>query len=209
MSKILRQQYESLKKKAQAGQHLSVKELNSLAKLEADLEDLDADEIFDTPEQVAEYGGYKARTVYEDVKKGVLIRQADGTFIQDDVDTWLAAKGRKPAVKGQDNDETADGEKTNWDKAEEEAKYRHYRAIREKLLVEKLKGEQLSKKEVLRQQVNRAHEYKTSLLLFSRAVSHKVAAASGIEVKTVSTIIDAEAKNILTAMSRGLDLHVD
>ncbi|MBU1417379.1 MAG: hypothetical protein KKI15_02720 [Proteobacteria bacterium] len=209
MSKILRQQYDSLKKKAQAGEHLSVKELNSLAKLEADLEDLDADELFDTPEQVAEYGGYKPRTVYADVKKGVLIRQDDGTFLQDDVDTWLAAKGRMPAMKDQDKDEQEDGEKTKWDKAEEEAKYRHYRAIREKLLVEKLKGEQLPKKEVIRQNVNRAHEYKTSLLLFSRAVSHKIAAASGIEAKVISAIIDTEAKNILTAMSRRLDLHVD
>ncbi len=211
MRTVLLQQQKILKDKAAAGKILSRSELNSLAKIEADLEDFaESSDIFDTPEQVAEYGGYKSgRTVYNDVSKGMLIRQDDGSFLQDDVDIWLSAKGRKPkTLLHQPPGDEETPENKIWNKADEDAKYRFWRAKREKILVKRLEGESLPKKEVVRQQVNRAHEYKTSLLLFSRSVSHKIAAELGVEAKAVSLIIDDEAKRILKAMSRRLELNV-
>lgn len=205
---IRKQQYNALKEKAGSGKILTATELRSLAKLEADLEDMGEDElVFTSADEVAEYSGYAKRTVWDAVKKELLIRQPDKTYLQDDVDTWLAARGRKPK-KTKNEATTGDDQDCQWDRAEEEARYRHYRAIREKLLVDRLQGELLPREGVERQFVIRAHEYKTSLLLLSRSIAHLVAAKSGMDSGEVASIIDSEVQNILEAMSRPIEIEV-
>ncbi len=216
---IRRQQYEALREKAASGKILTATELNALARLEADLEDMAAgDLVFQSAEEVAEYSGYSKRTVWDAVKKGLLIRQDDKTYLQEDVDAWLAARGRKPvAGKNRNNGKTGEKEtKTKnpeqaclWDRADEEARYRHYRATREKLIVERMQGELIPRDEVQRQFVARAHEYKTSMLLLSRRIAHTIAARTGMDSRDVAAIIDDEVRQLLTAISRPVELEVD
>ena len=73
----------------------------------------------------------------------------------------------------------------------------------------RLQGELVSFDEVIRQFTNRAHEYKTSLLLLSRRCAHKIAAEAGVQSRVISEILDEEAKLILKSLSRKVELHVD
>ena len=205
---LLKKQLDTLRKKVADGEVLSAKELRSYARLEADLADAkQEDVVFRSSADVAEYSGYAKRTVRDAVSKGHLPRQPDKTYLQSDVDTWLAARGKKPKKCSSDGDSKTSGQQELWDRSKEEANYRHWRAVREKLLVKSLQGELLPRDEVYRLFVTRAHEYKTSLLLLSRRIGHKIAAESGMESTEVNKIIDAEVVDLLSQMARPFDIE--
>lgn len=203
---VLRQQYDMLKQKAESGKVLSVKELASFSKLEKELAGELGSQVFEDIKELEKYTGYARQTIYDAVGKGELIRQTDKTFLQDDVDVWLSAKGRKPKQLGL---ETVTSDVDNGDREKAETDYRKYRAEREQLLVEKMRGEMLPKEEVERQWVNRAIEFRTTLLLLSRRVSHKIASETGVDIKVVDEILDKEAVEILKSLTRPLELQVD
>ena len=209
----IRQQYKALQEKAASGKILTQSELRTMARLEADIADIADEEIvFASADEVAEYSGYAVRTVQLAVKKGDLARQPDKTFMQADVDAWLAAKGRKPAKNSAKQPEQLsipDSCQPQWDRAEEEIRYRHYRATREKLLVERLQGELIHREDVYREFTRRAHEYKTSLLLLSRQIGHKIAAESGIESTKVTQIIDDAVTALLREITRPIEIEIE
>jgi hypothetical protein len=96
-----------------------------------------------------------------------------------------------------------------WDRAEEEIRYRHYRATREKLLVERLQGELIPREDVYREFTRRAHEYKTSLMLLSRQISHKIAAEAGVESARIAAIIDDAVVGLLREITRPIEIEVN
>jgi SpoVK/Ycf46/Vps4 family AAA+-type ATPase len=211
---VMRQQYKALQDKAGSGKILTQTELRTMARLEADLADLaDEELVFRRAEEVAEYSGYAVRTVRLATRKGELQRQPDKTWLQADVDAWLDAKGRRPAGSKAACPEQmplpGSGDKQEWDRAEEEIRYRHFRATREKLLVERLQGELIPREDVYREFTRRAHEYKTSLMLLSRQISHKIAAESGVESARIAAIIDDAVVGLLREITRPIEIEVN
>ncbi len=217
---IKRQQYETLQLKVQEGKILSKKELLALATLEQDLQAASpADLVFDSIDAVMQYSGYGMRTVYNSIEAGILVRQADGSFLQEDVDAWLEAKGRQPqqyGLPGSGSDDTEysgrdeedeDMAAKNASLALEDAKYRFWRAKRERLLVEKMRGEWIERSEVERANVNRCVEFRRALELLSRKIGHSMAAEFGVESKQVCALIDREARQVLLDMTRPLRIE--
>lgn len=202
--------YDLLVDKVGMGKSLTASELTAMSKFEEELKQSGRDlpDSFATPAEVADYSGYKSRTIYNAVKQGKLTRLSDGSFLRADVDTYLASKGRLPQVKP-DVEEIEDAKPVSGSTAFEERRYRKARADREELIVARLQGELVAYDEVVRQFTNRAHEYKTSLLLLSRRCAHKIAAVAGVESRIISEILDEEAKLVLKSLSRKVELHDD
>lgn len=221
VTEIKQQQYDTLQRKVQEGRILSKKELLALATLEQDLQAAEpGDMVFDGIEAVMQYSGYGKSTVYNSIEAGILVQQSDGSFLQDDVDAWLDAKGRQPAQvslptgqvgqPGKDEDYAEDDEdlaEKNASLAMEDAKYRFWRAKRERLLVEKMRGEWIERGEVERANVNRCVEFRRALELLSRKIGHSMAAEFGVESKRVCSLIDVEARQILLDMTRPLRIE--
>jgi len=207
-----KQAYELLVAKVRQGRSLTPSELSSMARLEAELVDsgLDTPESFASVKEVAEFSGYSVRTVYAAVQAGELRRLSDESFDFIDVSSWLEGKKRRPVAAAAAEDagveELPEGEYRSKD---EEAKYRHFRARREEIIVRKLLHELVPIAEVNRQNVRRVHEFKTSLLLLSRSIDYKIAAAVGVESALVREIVDAEVLELLRSLSRKVVLDVD
>lgn len=202
--------YDLLVAKVEDGRSLSPSELTAMHRFETELKDLGMDlpDVFGTPDAVAEYSGYKVRTIYSAVKSGHLPRLADGGFDRGDVDHWLAKKKRLPVIQGVGGD---DGDVSGRPPtaSDEEKRYRSARADREELLVARLRRKLVEVEDVERQFTARAYEFRTSLLLLSRRCGHKIAAAAGIEAKVVNGILDSEARELLASLSRKVRLDVD
>lgn len=218
VSEIKQQQYQTLQRKVQEGKILSKKELLALASLEEDLQAAEpGDLVFDSIEAVMQYSGYSQRTVYNSIEAGILVRQADGSFLQDDVNAWLEAKGRQPVqfdliptkeeASGQGHEEDEDLAARTASLAMEDAKYRFWRAKRERLLVEKMRGEWIERAEVERANVNRCVEFRRALELLSRKIGHSMAAEFGVESRRVCELIDNEARQILLDMTRAIRIE--
>lgn len=208
-----RKSYDLLVQKVEAGSSLNVSELTAMTRFEEELDrsGMDIPDTFATPDEVAEYTGYKVRTIYNAVKKGNLARLADSSFSREEVDRYLATKGRLPQVASWSatGGENEDDMPENGGARYEETRYRKARADKEELLVAKLQGKQVDVSEVNRQFTIRAHEYKTSLLLLSRRCAHLIAAAAGVEIGVVADILDSEAVILLKALSRKVELNDD
>lgn len=86
-------------------------------------------------------------------------------------------------------------------------RYRAARNKREEFIIRQLEGQLLSKEEVERAFTARAYELARSLLLLSRRVAHRVAAAYEKQTKEVVTIIDEEAFHFLNGYSRPADIE--
>jgi hypothetical protein len=210
--------YDLLVAKVESGRALSATEISAMTRFEKELvgSGLDLPVYLDTIEEVEAYTGYKARTIYAAIKSGELPRLSDNRFLVEAVDAFLMKKGKRPQVRLADDDqgESAgdepgpDGE-TQYKASNEEAKYRHFRAKREEIIVLRLKGELIERQAANRAFIDRIHEFRTSLLLLNRRVSHKIAEISGIESRLVDEILDAEAKSLLKTLSRKVIIHVD
>lgn len=212
-----RKSYELLVAKANDGKALTAGEISAMSRFEKELAaaGLDLPKYLDTIEEVEAYTGYKSRTIYGAIKSGDLPRLADLRFLVEDVDVFLAAKGKRPQVRcsdddlddGADADDTGDSPK--YHAATEEAKYRHFRAKREQIIVKRLEGELIDLETANREFVNRIHEFRTGLLLLRHRVSHKIAEIAQVEVKQIDDILDADAKVLLAALSRKVRINVD
>jgi len=204
-----KESYDLLVAKVKSGVSLTPTELSSMARLEAEFADsgMDSPDGFASVKEVADYTGYSTRTVHAAVQSGELKRLSDNSFDFIDVSEWMDKKGRKlmPPRSGKEGDELACG----YDPRNEEARYRFFRAEREEILVKKLRGELLPRDEVERQNVRRVHEFKTSLLLLSRRIDYRIAAACGMEIADVKEIIDMEGLSLLKTLSRKVTIHVD
>ena len=200
--------YDRLVKKVTEGGTLSPTELTAMTRFEKELESRGLVASFATPDEVATYTGYSVRTIYSAIKSGKLIRQSDGSFSRADIDDYLASKGRRPVVAG-DEDPQDDEPTPGSSAAREETRYRKARADREELIVGKLRGELLERSEVEHQFTARAHEYKTSLLLLSRRCAHRIAVVAGVDSKVVAGILDEEALLLLKTLSRKLEIRDD
>jgi len=208
--------YDLLLQKVEGGKALTANEVSAMTRFEKELvrSGLDMPLHLDGIEDVEAYTGYKARTIYAAIKSGALPRLFDGRFLVAEVDAFLAAKGKRPQVRVMDsddgdNDDDGDSGETGHNARQEEAKYRHFRARREEIIVKRLEGELISRDDLTRAWVARMHEFRTALLLLNRRVSYKIAVLAGIETKQVDEILDAEARALLTSMSRKVTLHVD
>lgn len=215
-----RQSYDLLVAKVASGKALTASEISAMARFEKELKasGLDMPTYLDTIEDVEAYTGYKNRTIYAAIKKGELPRLADNRFLLTAVDEWLARKGKRPQVRlagGDQDGETGDKQAeedagdTKYNARTEESRYRHFRARREEIIVRRLQGELISREDVYREWVSRVHEFRTSILLLNRRVSHKLAEIANIETKQIDDILDAEAKTLLKTLSRKMVLHVD
>ncbi len=204
-----RKQYAGLLKKAEAGEHLSVSELTSMAKLEKEFagDQPGDDEVFAKVKDVAEYVKCSKRTVYNAINSGKLHRQEDGSFLLTSVAAWQAEKNNDLSLPGAGNEEIDPNEPIN--KKNAETHYRYYRAEKEKINVQRLLGELLPRDEVERLVLDRVLQFKNALLMFNRRCSHTIAAESGVDSKVVDKIMDDEAKKVLKALSRRMDIHVD
>lgn len=209
--------YQMLVKKVKGGSSLTPTELTTMMRFEEELKQSGQQmlpDAFTAMDKMEQYTGYKARTIYKAVEDGKLVRLSDGSFDRDDVDSWLRSKGKDPQplvntpILEQDLDDL-DDKAPSFNSKTEEAKFRHFRAREKELLVKRLEGELLPRDVILAQQVTRAHEFKTSLLLLGRRVSHKIAAVAGIESKVVDTILDEEVKLLLASLCRKVELDVD
>lgn len=211
--------YETLVAKAIGGKVLSANEISAMSRFEKELTaaGLDMPTYLNTLEEVEAYTGYKARTLYAAIKSGALPRLADNRFLLTAVDEFLAAKGKMPQVRLQDGDhdedgdaeaEDADGEK-KYKAQTEEAKYRHFRAKREEIIVRRLQGELIDREAMTREFVARIHEFRTALLLLKGRVSHKIAKIAKIDIYQIDEILDAEAKALLKTLSRKVRINVD
>jgi len=210
--------YDLLVAKVASGKTLSANEISAMTRFEKELvgSGLDMPTYLDTIEEVEVYTGYKARTIYAAIKSGDLPRLSDNRFLVEAVDAFLTKKGKRPQIRledgeqaGSDDDDGGDAGETQYKASNEEAKYRHFRAKREEIIVLRLKGELIDREEVNRAFVNRIHEFRTSLLLLNRRVSHKIAEISGIESRQVDEILDAEVKYLLKTLSRKVVINVD
>lgn len=206
--------YQILVDKVKGGATLTASELSSMARFEKELEKsgLDLPVYLSSVEEVVQYSGYKARSIYAAVKDGELARLADGRFHRQDVDLWLEKKGKRPVVPIDKDDDEDEGEVAGDGKlykaSAEEGKYRHFKARREEIIVQRLEGELLPREEVERMFLERVHEFRTSLLLLSRRVAHQVAAEAGIDSRRVEEILDREARELLKSLSRKVVIHV-
>lgn len=211
--------YDLLVAKVESGKTLSATEISAMTRFEKELvgAGLDMPTYLDTIEEVEAYTGYKPRTIYAAIKSGELPRLSDNRFLVEAVDAFLAKKGKRPQVRLADGDQESEADVEDGDSfagqkfnaRTEESKYRHFRARREEIIVRRLMGELIEREEVNRAFVNRVHEFRTSILLLNRRVSHKIAEISGIESRLVDEILDAEAKSLLKTMSRKVVIHVD
>lgn len=200
-----RQQYKKFIERVKAGEVLTPSELKYMGALKADLQDEEMEAVYMTLQEVMDYTGYKQRTIYNAVQKGELLRQENKTFLQSDVAAWLQTKDRTPP-----GDDSEDEEQDPvYDKKMGEGKYRVFRARREELLVGQLEGSLVSKELIEEQYAARVGEVKSGLLLFSRRVAHLIAAEVGMEIPKVSEIVDGEVHQLLTAMSREIEITVD
>jgi hypothetical protein len=202
-----RQSYDLLIDKVSSGRTLTPIELTAMARLEAEFADSGSDtpDHFVSAKEVAEFSGYALRTVYAAVKAGDLRRLGDDTFAYGDVVAWLETKRRRPVAGGG----TEDGPAPEFNGTDEDARYRHYRARREKILVDRLEGNLLPRDEVIRQNVRRVHEFKTAIQLLSRRIDYRIAKVCGMEIKDVREIVDQEGTELLKALARKVVLHVD
>jgi len=206
--------YDLLVAKVEGGKSLSPSEITSMSRFEKELAaaGIDLPKYLDTPEQVAEYSGYKVRTIYNAVKKGDLVRLSDSRFLREEVDQWLLKKGKRPVVPvacGSENDGEESSESTGFNARTEEARYRHFRARREELIVKQMEKELIDRDAMNQAFVARVYEFKTAILLYSRRVAHKVAEVAGVESHLVVEVMDKEGKDMLKALSRKVDIHVD
>lgn len=207
-----RKSYDLLMEKADSGELLSSAEITIMLRFEAELKSSGRDlaTVFINLDQVAEYTGYKVRTIYNWVQNGKLARLADNTIERVAVDALLKSKGRLPQVPAYNGAEEGEGDLPGPLSArQEETRFRKARADREELLVSQLRGEVVEVSEVERQFTMRAHEYKTTLLLLSRRCAHKIAAAAGIESKEVTHILDKEVKELLAKLCRKVRVDVN
>jgi predicted DNA-binding transcriptional regulator AlpA len=209
--------YDLLLAKVEGGQSLTPTEITSMTRFEAELAaaGLDVPDNFVAIAQVEHYTGYKSRTIYNAVKSGDLFRKSDNSFARADIDAWLRVKGRQPNIgknlvdELQDEDDENSSADQKFSSKNEEAKFRHFRARREQILVQQLEGQLLPRQLVEEQQISRAHEFKTAILLLSRRVAHRIAAVAGVDTRLVTEIMDEEGKQLLSALCRKIDLHVD
>jgi hypothetical protein len=210
-----RKSYELLVAKANDGKALTAGEISAMSRFEKELAaaGLDLPKYLDSIEEVEAYTGYKSRTIYKAIETGELARLADNRFLVAAVDDFLAAKGKRPQVRMVDGDQDDDpddgGDGTKYHAGNEEAKYRHFRAKREQIIVKRLEGELIDLETANREFVNRIHEFRTGLLMLRHRVSHKIAEIAKVEVRVIDEILDADAKALLTALSRKVRIHVD
>jgi hypothetical protein len=210
------QSYDRLLEKVAQGGNLTPTEQASMRRFEKELAELglaplDLPEIFATIEEAETYSGYKRRTIYKAVADGLLDRLSDGSFTREALDSWLALKGkRSPAQERAASGNDAAGEKETARSARQsEADYRSWRAQHEELKVKQLKGELISRVLINQEWVERANEFKTSLLLYNRRVSHLIAEIAGIEARLVDEIMDKEARQLLGTVCRKIRIYVD
>lgn len=207
--------YQILLDKVKGGATLTASELSAMARFEKEVakSGLDLPVYLETVDEVVKYSGYKTRSIYTAVKDGELARLGDGRFSREAVDLWLEKKGKRPVVfvdKGDDEDGEGEvaGDGKLYKASAEEGKYRHFKARREEIIVQRLEGELLPREEVERMFLDRVHEFRTALLLFSRRVAHQIAAEAGIDSRRVEEILDKEARELLKSLSRKVVIHV-
>lgn len=211
--------YETLVAKANGGKALTANEISAMSRFEKELAaaGLDMPTYLNTIEEVEAYTGYKSRTIYAAIESGALPRLSDKRFLVTAVDEFLAAKGKRPQVRLLDADRNEDDEENpddgevgaKYKPREEEAKYRHFRAKREEIIVRRLQGELIEREAMIREFVVRIHEFRTGLLLLKGRVSHKIAKVAKVEIHVIDEILDADAKALLKALSRKVRINVD
>jgi hypothetical protein len=212
-----RKSYELLVAKANDGRVLTAGEISAMSRFEKELAaaGLDLPKYLDSIEEVEAYTGYKSRTIYKAIETGELDRLADNRFLVAAVDDFLAAKGKRPQVRMADGDQDdgadpdEEGGSTKYHAGNEEAKYRHFRAKREQIIVKRLEGELIDREEMIREFVVRIHEFRTALLLLKGRVSHKIAKVAKIETSLIDEILDADARELLRTLSRKVRINVD
>jgi hypothetical protein len=134
------------------GEKLSPTELKTFHQMEREIENISSSEngngeveqgvLISSFAKAAEYCGVSARTISYHVKRGNIKQNTDGTFERSVLDGYLKRTGRRSGADG------GLGTRTEQKKEKAELRFRVARARREEMLVDQLKGNLMSQKEV-------------------------------------------------------------
>jgi hypothetical protein len=150
---------------------------------------------------VADYANVSRRTVFYHVRRGRLLKQADGSFLKSDVDAWIQKHGSK---KTKD-----DREELEREIAAASLRYRVAKAEEAEMRAATLRGDLIPKKLVEEEFTNRAYELRHRLSLLYREVSHDIAVLTGAAVSQVEGILKTATDRWLVDYSRSINLNVE
>jgi len=181
----------------ESGDELTGRELKSYQELIAKNVDETGGELISC-EEISRIYGVSRQMVSYNVTRGYLTQMPNGRYRKDDVEKWLADRGRgksrrAPSVSS-DEIKKAD------------LRYRKARADREEVLVKQLKGMLLSKADVEKAFTDRAYELRGQMLMMSRRIAHEIAAQCMVDMKQVAEITDNEVRRWMTDYSRTIEI---
>jgi len=172
------------------GEILKPSEYRTLNKLEVELKRGHDDEYLNY-DGAAEFLGCSKRTLHLRIKKGEIKQEADGTF----------KKSHLQEIKMLYLPKQQDGKE---ELRQAELRYRHWKALREELIVQQLQGKLVSIEEVERQFALRAYELTRGLMFLSRRVGHSLAGKSKKKLKECIDCVDKEVHELMTRYSRNM-----